>query len=196
MNRVEDPKRNAILVAAFTQFSGYGFRRTSMEDIATTAGVSRASLYSYFGNKEEIFRCLSASIHEQALADAEAALRATSGKPDIARRVEGALVARFARLQEVVTQSPHGREIYDEDNRLCGDLVLESSARFRALLAAEMRAADRAGAVDLKGAGLSAPAAAELIQLGASGLKQGASDVATLKKRLRRFVRVFFAGLR
>jgi hypothetical protein len=112
------------------------------------------------------------------------------------RRVEGALVARFARLQEVVTQSPHGREIYDEDNRLCGDLVLESSARFQAMLASEMRAAVREGEVNLKGAGLSAAAAAELIQLGASGLKQGAPDVATLKRRLRRFVRIFFAGLR
>ena len=80
MNRVEDPKRNAILVSAFTQFSGYGFRRTSMEDIATAAGVSRASLYSYFGNKEEIFRCLSASIHEQALADAGSGIEGDLGE--------------------------------------------------------------------------------------------------------------------
>jgi len=194
MDRDEDPKRKALLVAAFTQFSGYGFRRTSMEDIATAAAVSRASLYSYFGNKKEIFRCLSASVHGQA--DAGAALSATSGKADLARRVEDALVARFTRLQEVVTQSPHGREIYDEDNRLCGDLVLESAARFQAMLASEMRAANRAGEINLKGAGLSAPAAAELIQLGASGLKQGAPDVTTFTKRLRRFAQVFFAGLR
>ena len=77
-----------------------------------------------------------------------------------------------------------------------GGITEEPSARFQAMLASEMRAAVRTGEVNLKGAGLSAAAAAELVQLGASGLKQGAPDVATLKRRLRRFIRIFFAGLR
>ena len=50
MRKNEDPKREAILASAFTQFSRYGFRRTSMEDIARETGTSRASLYSYFAN--------------------------------------------------------------------------------------------------------------------------------------------------
>ena len=45
-----DPEREAILASAFTQFSRYGFRRTSMVDIAKETGTSRASLYSYFAN--------------------------------------------------------------------------------------------------------------------------------------------------
>jgi hypothetical protein len=49
---------------------------------------------------------------------------------------------------------------------------------------------------DLKAAGQTASAAAELVHLGATGLKQGASDVATLEKGVHGFVRVFFAGLR
>ncbi len=45
-----DPEREAILASAFTQFSRYGSRRTSMQDIAKETGTSRASLYSYFAN--------------------------------------------------------------------------------------------------------------------------------------------------
>ena len=194
-----DPKRQAILESAFTQFSRYGFRRTSMEDIAKEMGISRASLYSHFKNKEEIFRCLSASLHEDTLGHAERCLKGdpTPGdeRIDLTARVEDALVARFAPFLEVVTQSEHGSEIYDENNRLCGDLVLGSHERFQSMLANTMKTAVRAGEVDLKGSGMSASAVAEIIHLGAAGLKQRASDVATFKKRLHGFVRVFFAGL-
>jgi AcrR family transcriptional regulator len=197
MSRNADPRRKAILAAAFTQFSRYGFRRTSMEDIAKETGTSRASLYSYFENKEEIFRCLSAEIHEGSLGDAESHLKgAASVDLDIASRVEAALIARLAPFQAVVTQSAHGSEIYDENNRLCGGLVLDSSERFRRMLTTALGAGARAGEIDLKAAGLTASAAAELLHLGATGLKQGAPDVATFEKRVHGFVKVFFAGLR
>jgi AcrR family transcriptional regulator len=194
-----DPKRQAILDSAFTQFSRYGFRRTSMEDIAKEMGISRASLYSHFKNKEEIFRCLSESLHEDTLGNAESCLKgspALGGEPvDLAARVEDALIARFGPFLEVVTQSAHGSEIYDENNRLCGDLVLDSHERFQVMLANAMKAAARAGEIDLKGSRMSASGVAEIIHLGAAGLKQRASDVVTFKKRLHGFVRIFFAGL-
>ena len=197
-----DPKREAILASAFTQFSRYGFRRTSMEDIAKETGISRASIYSHFENKEEIFRSLSASLHEETLGNAESCLclkgesPVGGGQSPLAERVEEALVARFGPFQEVVTQSAHGSEIYDENNRLCGDLVTDSHQRFQSILATAMKAASRAGEIDLKAAGLSASGVAELIHLGAVGLKQGAPDVATFTKRLHGFIQVFFAGLR
>ena len=200
MKKNEDPKREAILASAFTQFSRYGFRRTSMEDIAKEAGTSRASLYSYFANKEEIFRCLSASLHEQTLGDAESHLKGTSSqsgaRADPAERVEAALLARLGRFHQVVTQSPHGNEISDENSQLCGDLVRDSQSRFRGMLAGAMRSAVRAGEIELKGAGLTAESASEIIHLCALGLKQGAADSATLERRIHRFVQVFFAGLR
>ena len=68
-------KRQAILDAAHEQFSQYGFRKTSMDDIAKGLGISRASLYSYFANKDEIFRCVSIAIHERALEQANALLQ-------------------------------------------------------------------------------------------------------------------------
>ena len=191
-----DQKRESILLAAEVQFSRYGFRRTSMEDIAKETGVSRASLYSYFENKEEIFRSLSAKLHEESLANAECQLAGELAQgSDISSRVEAALLARMAPFQKVVAESAHGSEIYDENNRLCGDLVISSSERFIAMLATALSGAARAGEIDLKSARLSAPAAAELIYLGAAGLKQRAEGVATLEKRVQGFVRVFVAGL-
>jgi AcrR family transcriptional regulator len=46
----------AVLDAAVAVFARYGYRKTSMDDVARAAGVSRQGLYLSFANKEELFR--------------------------------------------------------------------------------------------------------------------------------------------
>jgi AcrR family transcriptional regulator len=46
----------AVLDAAVSVFARYGYRKTSMDDVARAAGVSRQGLYLSFANKEELFR--------------------------------------------------------------------------------------------------------------------------------------------
>ncbi|MFH0920640.1 MAG: TetR/AcrR family transcriptional regulator [Fibrobacterota bacterium] len=55
---VRDAKANLILDAARKVFSDNGFHNTKLEDIAQVAGFSKASLYNYFSDKEEIFLSL------------------------------------------------------------------------------------------------------------------------------------------
>src|SRR5271155_5873052 len=51
-----DARQGALLDAAVGVFARYGFRKTSMEEVARAAGVSRQGLYLQFANKEELFR--------------------------------------------------------------------------------------------------------------------------------------------
>jgi AcrR family transcriptional regulator len=51
-----DLRQAALLDAAVGVFARYGFRKTSMEEVARAAGVSRQGLYLQFANKEELFR--------------------------------------------------------------------------------------------------------------------------------------------
>lgn len=46
----------AILDAARGVFNKYGLQKTTVEDIAKSAGKAKSSLYYYFKNKDEIFR--------------------------------------------------------------------------------------------------------------------------------------------
>jgi AcrR family transcriptional regulator len=46
--------RDAILDASDRMVSHYGFRKTTMEDIAREAGVSKRTIYVYFASKEEV----------------------------------------------------------------------------------------------------------------------------------------------
>jgi AcrR family transcriptional regulator len=194
----KDTKRESIILAASEQFKLYGFRKTSMDDISQRLGISRASLYSYFENKDEIFRSVSLSIHERALNRAKNHLSdgSVGNAPALALRVESALLARHSPFQKAVIDSPHGNELFDDYSRLCGDIVMDSHARFQALLASALNASAKGAEVDLKKAGTTGKAAAEILNLGAAGLKHGAPDLTTFKKRLKSFTRIFIAGLK
>ncbi len=47
--------RQAITVAAVALFSSKGYEKTSIEDIARAAGIGKATIYTYFSTKDEIF---------------------------------------------------------------------------------------------------------------------------------------------
>ncbi len=49
-----DERRNHVIDAAMTCFSQKGFKKTTMLDVATEAGVSPGALYTYFNSKEDI----------------------------------------------------------------------------------------------------------------------------------------------
>jgi AcrR family transcriptional regulator len=55
MRKKTEEKRQAIVDAAFEVFVEVGFEQASMSEIAARAGASKATLYSYFESKEEMF---------------------------------------------------------------------------------------------------------------------------------------------
>jgi len=82
----KNDKRTAILDTAFTTFLRFGYRKTSMEEVAKAANVSRQTLYDRFPDKDTLFReCMRYSL-ELALADVERALE------EAETNIDGALV--------------------------------------------------------------------------------------------------------
>ncbi|MGM0769628.1 MAG: TetR/AcrR family transcriptional regulator [Pseudomonadota bacterium] len=47
-------KRNALLAAAFEEFSAQGFEPTTAKSIADRAGVATGTFYQYFDNKQDV----------------------------------------------------------------------------------------------------------------------------------------------
>ncbi len=190
-----DATRAALLGAALEEFAQLGFRRGSMEGVARRAGVSRATLYTHHGGKEELFRALVAQLHEDHLAAMAEALAAPG--LDFERRVVAVLEARFGTWVALAATSPHAAELYDQHSRLCGDVASASQQRSEGLLAGMLREAARAGEVDLKRLGLSAPRAAGVLfdcAHGAKGEEPAGTTPARFSERLRRIVHVLVAG--
>ena len=50
----KEEKRNTIALASIKLFSEKGFQKTSIDEIARSAGVAKGTIYLYFKNKEEI----------------------------------------------------------------------------------------------------------------------------------------------
>src|SRR3954464_11609411 len=79
--------RDRILDAAMLVFRRHGFRRSSIEQTAEVAGLTRQALYHHFKSKEALFRAVIERVHENALsaeiAAGAAEEKAGSGLADI-----------------------------------------------------------------------------------------------------------------
>jgi len=90
-----DSKRQVILDSAYRLFRARGFDGTSMTDITTQVGGSKATLYSHFPSKEELFvECMMAALQNY-MSDTLRHLDVSRGDPQDALRSFGASVLNF-----------------------------------------------------------------------------------------------------
>ena len=58
MSRNQDPgKRSLILRSALQVFGAKGYSATTIRDIAESSGIAAGTVYLYFDDKEDLFRC-------------------------------------------------------------------------------------------------------------------------------------------
>lgn len=81
-----DDKRRAILESARALFLRFGKRKTSVDQIARTAGIGKGTIYSYFPSKDEIWGELLQS-------EADKLITAIEGAVDKARSYRDKLTA-------------------------------------------------------------------------------------------------------
>lgn len=57
-------KRHALLLAAARMFNARGFHAASLDDVATSVGVTKPTIYHYLGNKEQVLiECMAIGLH-------------------------------------------------------------------------------------------------------------------------------------
>jgi len=127
-------RQDAILNAAFHAFATYGFRRTTMDDIACAAGLSRTALYLHFRNKEDLFRHMTRTFFAEVNDALERILSAPDADPSVT--LAAAFRAKDGKFMEVVLGTPHGPELMDAGFSIAGDIATEGEARVQAQLAA------------------------------------------------------------
>lgn len=66
-SRLQETKRNQISEAIITEFQRTTYGELQISNIARNAKISRASLYTYFPNKEDLFRFALEQIQKQNL---------------------------------------------------------------------------------------------------------------------------------
>src|SRR5712672_3332226 len=93
---VESPRQERVLAVALEVFGRYGFRKTSMDEVARSAEISRQGLYLRYANKEALFRAAVRQELDNALSDVSQRLDERGVALD--ERVVGALDAWLGRF--------------------------------------------------------------------------------------------------
>jgi AcrR family transcriptional regulator len=93
-------RRERIIEAATRLFNHFGFRKTSLDDVAREAGVGKATLYHYVAGKEELFGEMITRIHAHYQAELEEALAEEVSASEKLRRYAAVLLAHHQRMIE------------------------------------------------------------------------------------------------
>ena len=181
-----------VLRAAMARFSAYGFKKTSMEDIANEAMVSRPTLYSYFKNKQAILRAVSEGINNAVLANIASALQADAPLED---RLIQAFRAWTKPFIGILFGSQHGAELIGAGSAIAADISVNTREHFHRLLTKTLRKAKRSGEIDLVSVGMSLEGAADFLILSLNGLSTGEPDVAAQDQRVESLAKLFLGAV-
>ena len=129
--------RTRILDAAMLVFRRHGFRRSSIEQAADAAGLTRQALYHHFKSKEALFRAVIERLYESALAaEIAAAYAAEKAGGSLADILVAQLTGRLRQVIASFDGSPHIEELFSEHLVQARDLY----QKYAGLYVAEGRA--------------------------------------------------------
>jgi AcrR family transcriptional regulator len=124
--RNESGRREHVLGAALETFARYGYKKTSMEDVAQAADISRPGLYFLFTSKQQLFR---AAVTHALDGDVDAAKHSLA---DTARPLRDRLIEAFD-LWTGRYIGPMAKEVavlMETNPELLGPVVTEYPKRF------------------------------------------------------------------
>jgi AcrR family transcriptional regulator len=171
----------------------YGYARTTMDDIARAAEMSRPALYLLFKNKTEIYREIAKTVMRGSI---EAARLAIASEGNFPARMGAAVDAAIFSSLCQFAESPHGGELLDMKTSLAGDLVENWRSELSAIFADAIRTEAAANGIELEAAGLCPQGMANMLMDGLEGMKTRLDDIDAQKKAACGLVRVIALALR
>ena len=175
-------RRDAVIDAAYRCFLRYGVRRTTMDDIAAEAGMSRPAVYQHVANKNAAFRLVAERLFGRAL---EAAQTAAAAGSDVNERLFLLLETKLDLTLRLFRETPHAAELLDESVTLTGDLVSAYTRDLVALVATTLRAANMNEPTEV----------AEISVALVRGLEADLTDPELPRRRLRHAVALLTSGV-
>jgi AcrR family transcriptional regulator len=186
----EEPRQQKLLEAALGVFLRYGFRKTSMDEVARAARISRQGLYLHFKTKEELFR----ATVQYLLAGAQQAAAESLGDGSLSleQRLVGAFDAVVGRF--VGMFGADAADLAEAGSTLVGSMLAAHEQAFAEAVAKAIRGSGLLSAY--RRAGLSARQLADTLHATARGLKHSCATRAEFAERMGVAVRALCVPLR
>jgi AcrR family transcriptional regulator len=163
--RNDPQRREAIIAAAWACFLQHGYAKTSLEDVARRANLSRPLIYLQFANKQELFSCAIEKMMDVHFDSARKILALDlDRRAKLVRIIDAWLLEPLARLMS----SPQGEELFDQALGVAPTVQSTHRERTRQLL----------------GAVIGDDAAADVLRLALRGLLTDRPSIETLRARV------------
>jgi len=129
--------RNTKMVnAALQTFLRYGVGKTTMNDIASAAGVSRQTLYNSYTSKEEILRAAVQHVIATTFEDVE---KAWAEAPDLSAKLDTFFDVSPLKAYDIAHGSPEGIELFDGIHRVAKEELQHATLRWNDIFAELVR---------------------------------------------------------
>ena len=191
------PPQDRILDAAMRVFGRHGFRRSSIEQAAEEASLTRQALYHHFASKEALFRAVIERLYEQGLEAEIAAAKAAEEKGlELADILVAEIAARMQSLFASLKGSPHVEELFSEHLMQARDLYQSYSVRFADEIATTIARVCRKRKLTLS-SGVTVRELARCVEMAIHGTKSAfpsMQPVDAFLKQLETMLRMLIAG--
>jgi AcrR family transcriptional regulator len=165
-----NPRRRALLDAALTVFTRYGYQKTSMDEVARAAQLSRQGLYLHFATKEELFRAAVRNTLENSSGAAVAAL--TNASLPLHQRLVHAFDEWFGRYIGIM--GGDASDLIEATARLSGAILTQYEDNFAEAVTKTLRSSRRMAGY--KSTGVTARQLTNTLLATARGLKHSSKS--------------------
>jgi AcrR family transcriptional regulator len=181
-------REEQVLTAARDIFMRYGFKRTTMSDLADAAQMSRPALYLIFSSKEDVFRALMTQIFSELLDEVR---EGVSQHKDIADQLTSAFEVWCVRPFETIQSSPDAKDLLEGGYEFASAITVQAFADFELILSNALRPLVSAQTMPP----LSAEQLAHILTSAVQGFKESASSVQQLRHLITGLITIVLAGL-
>jgi len=189
-------KPNAIVLAALELFTRYGYRKTSINDIARAAQVAKRTVYLHFENKAAVFLSILEYLGDQVRQRCGAAERMDG---TAVNRLTGLLDAYFGLAFELFSKSAHMPELEETFSKLARTRIGDLNTEYQTRLARFLRSLERTGEHGGAPRGLTVEQLVHILVRAAEGAKHDPKvqgDRKALERHLRELAILAMAAMK
>ena len=189
-------KPSAIVLAALELFTRYGYRKTSVDDIARTAQVAKRTVYLHFESKAEVFLATLEYLGDQVLQRCAAAERTRGTAVD---RLTGLLDAYFGIAFEIFSKSERMPELEETFSKLARARISDLNSEHKDRIARFVRSLEKTGEIGRPPQGLTVEQIVQILMGAAEGAKHDATaqgDRKAFERRLRELAILAIAAMK
>lgn len=185
-----EERKQHIMQASVKVFGVYGYKKTTMQDLADALDISRPALYQYYKNKEAVFLALIEHILQLG---EHAAIHGFNGSDDPFDCLLNGVLAMERAIFEPIFTTPNGKDLFVLSKKIAPDLMLDFEAKLMNQVVQVLEKAEKVHQIRLDM--LNSTQAAKLVLAGIDGIKRASQSQETLDHQITLFLTIFWRGL-